>query len=210
MIADVPSAAGVRILSLGDSYTIGEAVPETDRWPLQLAALLRAKGVRVETPTIVARTGWTTDELAAGIEAANPTGTFDLVTLLIGVNDQYRGRSVDEFRVQLRALLRRAVDFAGGRAHRVIVVAIPDWGVTPFAEGHDRARIGVEIDAFNDATRAEAESIGARYSDIAAVARRARATPTFVAHDGLHPSGAMYAEWARAMFPVAETALRAA
>ena len=199
----------MRILSLGDSYTIGEAVSEADRWPVQLAALLRANGVGVETPTIVARTGWTTDELAAGIDAAKPAGAFDLVTLLVGVNDQYRGRSVDEFREKLRDLLRRAVDFAGGRAQRVIVVAIPDWGVTPFAEGRDRARIAVEIDAFNAAVRAEAQSIGACYVDITAIARRARAMPAFIADDGLHPSAAMYAEWARAILPVAEKALGA-
>jgi lysophospholipase L1-like esterase len=199
----------MRILSLGDSYTIGEAVSEADRWPMHLAELLRDRGVPVETPTIVAQTGWTTDELAAGIEAANPTGTFDLVTLLIGVNDQYRGRGVDEFRVQLRALLRRAVDFAGGHSQRVIVVAIPDWGVTPFAEGRDRARIGAEIDAFNDTIRLDAQSIGARYVDIAAIARRARTTPAYITHDWLHPSGAMYAEWARAILPVAASALGA-
>jgi lysophospholipase L1-like esterase len=205
--AAAPAVADVRILSLGDSYTIGESVPEADRWPLQLATLLRAKGVRVATPTIVAQTGWTTDELSAGIDAAKPTGTFDVVTVLIGVNNQYRGRSVDEFRIQLRALLQRAVGFAGGRASRVIVVGIPDWGVTPFAEGRDRARVGAEIDAFNAVNRAEAEAIGGRYVDIAAIARRARTTPTLIAHDGLHPSGAMYAEWARAILPAAEAAL---
>jgi lysophospholipase L1-like esterase len=200
--------AEVRFLALGDSYTIGEAVAEHERWPMQLTALLRARGVAVATPTIVARTGWTTDELSAGIDAAHPAGPYDLVTLLIGVNNQYRGRSADEFRVQLRALLHRAVDFAGGNSSRVIVVAIPDWGVTPFAKGRDRATIAREIDAFNAINRAEAEAAGAHYVDIAPIGKRAAAEPSLVAHDGLHPSGAMYAEWAALLLPIAEGVLR--
>jgi lysophospholipase L1-like esterase len=202
-----PPAAEVRILSLGDSYTIGEAVAEGERWPEQLAAAMRARGMTVARPTIVARTGWTTDELSAGIDAAKPAGRFDLVTLLIGVNNQYRGRDVDEFRGQLRALVQRAIAFAGGRASRVIVVAIPDWGVTPFAERRDRARIGREIDAYNAVNKAEAESAGAHYVDITAISRAAQSTPTLVAHDGLHPSGEMYARWTAAILPVASRAL---
>src|SRR5204863_2899728 len=112
--APAAPAAEIRILALGDSYTIGEGVVVDDRWPMQLATVLRAQGLSVATPTIVARTGWTTDELSAGIDEARLTGTFDLVTLLIGVNNQYRGRGSDEYRVQFRALLERAIRFAGG------------------------------------------------------------------------------------------------
>jgi lysophospholipase L1-like esterase len=199
--------AEVRFLALGDSYTIGEAVREDERWPMQLAAQLRTSGVQVATPTIVARTGWTTDELSAGIDAAHPSGKYDLVTLLIGVNNQYRGRSADEFRVQLRALVHRAVAFAGGNAAHVIVIAIPDWGVTPFAEGRDRAKVGREIDAFNAINKDEAASVGAHFVDIRSIAKRAGSESALVAHDGLHPSAAMYAEWTQLIFPVARLAL---
>jgi lysophospholipase L1-like esterase len=195
------------MLALGDSYTIGESVAERERWPVRLAAMLRAGGVAVAEPTIIARTGWTTDELNAGIDAAHPAGTFDLVTLLIGVNNQYRGRGIDEYRSQFRALLARAIGFAGGGAGHVIVVAIPDWGVTPFAAGRDRAAIAREIDAYNAVNREEAAHAGARYADIAVVARKAALDRSLVASDGLHPSGAMYDEWARLILPIARTAL---
>lgn len=202
-------AAAVRFLALGDSYTIGEAVPENDRWPVQLAELLRARGVPVAPPEIVARTGWTTDELAAGIDAAQLTGPYDLVTLLAGVNDQYRGRPLDEYEQQFGALLARAVGFAGNRADHVLVLSIPDWGVTPFAQGRDRTRIAREIDAFNDANRRAAVQTGARYVDVAPASRRAASEPALVASDGLHLSGAMYAEWARLALPEALQALGA-
>jgi lysophospholipase L1-like esterase len=192
----------IRILALGDSYTIGEAVAEKERWPVRLAELLHA-----EPPAIVARTGWTTDELDAGIDAARITGAYDLVTLLIGVNNQYRGRGIEEYRTHFHALLRRAIGFAGGKAGRVIVVAIPDWGVTPFAEGRDRALIAREIDAFNAVNVDEASKAGARYADIVAISRRATTDRSLVAHDGLHPSGAMYEEWARLILPIARSAL---
>ena len=206
--AQTPPAAEVRFLALGDSYTIGESVAEGERWPMQLAALLRARGIAVATPTIVARTGWTTDELSAGIDAAHLSGSYDLVTLLIGVNNQYRGRSADEFRDQLRALVRRAVGFAGGSASHVIVVAIPDWGVTPFANGRDRAKIAREIEQFNAINKDEAARAGAHYVDISPIATRAANEPALVAHDGLHPSGAMYAEWVQRILPIAESVLK--
>ncbi|HEX3868096.1 MAG TPA: GDSL-type esterase/lipase family protein, partial [Gemmatimonadaceae bacterium] len=178
-------AAEVRILSLGDSYTIGESVAAGDRWPARLAAALRARGARVSEPAIVARTGWTTDELSAGIDAARPRGPFDLVTLLIGVNDQYRGRPADEYRAQFHALLARSVQFAGGRAARVIVVSIPDWGVTPFGKrsGRDTRQIAAEIDAFNAVARDEATRAGAHFVDITPESRHAAARADLVAGD---------------------------
>ena len=137
-----------RFLALGDSYTIGEGVSAAERWPAQLAERLRARGVDLAEPEIVARTGWTTDELAAGIANAAPRGPYDLVTLLIGVNNQYRVRSTDEFRAHFRELLAGAVSFSGGDPLRVIVVSIPDWGVTAFAADRDAGAIGREIDNF--------------------------------------------------------------
>src|SRR5262249_5563303 len=147
--------AEARMLALGDSYTIGEAVRVEERWPVRLAAMLRARGIHIAEPTIVATTGWTTDELARGIDSANPRRLFDVVTLQIGVNNQYRGRSSAEYREQFRSLLARAVVFAGGRAACVIVLSIPDWSVTPFAASRDRSRIAEEINAFNAINREE-------------------------------------------------------
>lgn len=202
--------AELRLLSLGDSYTIGEGVSDEERWPVRLAALLRAGGFRVGEPTIVARTGWTTDELSEGIDEARPAGPFDLVTLLIGVNDQYRGRSIDEYRGEFRALLARALRFAGGDPQRVIVVSIPDWSVTPFAVDRDRVRIAADIDAFNAVNREEAEWARARYVDITRTSRRGRGELGLVAPDGLHPSGEMYARWVELVLPAAVDALRSA
>ena len=199
--------AGARFLALGDSYTIGEAVPPAERWPVQLAARLRERGQALGDPQIIARTGWTTDELDAAIDAAGPQGPYELVSLLIGVNNQYRGRAAGEYRDQFRALLARAIGFAGGRPGRVLVLAIPDWGVTPFAEGRDRARIAAEIDAFNAINRAEPEQVGARYVDIAAVSHTAAGDATLTAGDGLHPSGRLYAAWADLALPEALEAL---
>lgn len=205
--ADAPPPAEIRILALGDSYTIGEGVAADERWPMQLAAMLRGRGRRVAPPAIVARTGWTTDELSAGIDETKPEGRYDLVTLLIGVNNQFRGRSVEEYRAQFRTLLARAIGFAGGRTERVIVVSIPDWGATPFADGRDRARIARDIEAFNDVNRDEAARAGTRYVDITALSRRAATDPDLTGDDKLHPSPAMYAAWVRAMLPAVLAAL---
>lgn len=200
----------MRYLALGDSYTIGQAVAVDERWPVQLTELLREQGTPLAEPEIVATTGWTTGELSAGIDQADPRGTYDLVSLLIGVNNQYRGRDIEEYRVQFRALLERAIAFAGGDADRVLVLSIPDWGVTPFAKEkeEDRSRIAAEIDRFNAVNREETARFGARYLDITAVSRKAAADHTLLAADGLHPSGTMYRTWADLAFPVALDALR--
>jgi len=196
-----------RFLALGDSYTIGEAVQPDDRWPERLAAMLNARGIGIAAPIIVARTGWTTDDLLAGIAAADLSGRYDLVTLLIGVNDQYRGRNVAEFHRNYQIVLDRALALADGRREHVIVVSIPDWGATPFAHDRDRGRISAEIDQFNAMARDEVERRGARFVDVTPVSRRAASEPDLITLDGLHPSGAMYAEWARVILPFAAAAL---
>ncbi len=204
MQAGSDGAAGrLRMLSMGDSYTIGESVSSEDRWPVDLAGMLRTDGIDVADPVIIARTGWTTRDLSVAIDDARPRGPFDLVTLLVGVNDQYRGRSPDEYRPQFRLVLNRAMTQAGKRPAAVIVVSIPDWGVTPHAQGRDRHRIAADIDAFNVVNRDEAMTAGARYVDITGLSRLAAADRALVAGDGLHPSAAMYVQWARAIFPVA-------
>jgi lysophospholipase L1-like esterase len=197
----------LRYLALGDSYTIGERVAPEDRWPVQLVHRLRERGYRVAAPTLIARTGWTTDELAAAIAREDPQGPFDLVTLLIGVNDQYRGRTAEAYRPAFRALLRQAIAFAGGEPDRVIVLSIPDWGVTPFAAGRDRVRIAAEIERFNAVNREETRALGARYVDVTPLSRQAAEDPALIAPDGLHPAGPMYAAWARLALAEAEAAL---
>lgn len=194
------NAARARFLALGDSYTIGEAVEEAERWPNQLNAEFRRRGRegfgRVQ---IVATTGWTTEELAAGIDAAAPAGPFDLVSLLIGVNNQYRGRPVEGFRPEFAGLLERAIKFAGGDTGKVIVLSIPDWGVMPFAADRDRGQVAREIDAFNAACRAEAAARGVRFIDVTGISRSAATRPALIASDGLHPSAEQYRLWAEAV-----------
>lgn len=170
---------------------------------MQLEARLREEGVEMAAPDIIAVSGWTTDELAAGIAQANPPHDYDLVSLLIGVNNQYRGGDLATYRQEFRDLLRQAIGFARGNPRRVIVLSIPDWGVTPFAANDPRspAQIGAEIDAFNAVNRQETEQAGACYCDITPVSRQAADDPTLVAADGLHPSGKMYAAWGRMVLP---------
>lgn len=197
-----------RFLALGDSYTIGESVAVSERWPVQLARQLRKNGIDVTDPQIIAKTGWTTADLSSAIDAAKPNGPYALVTLLIGVNNQYRGLDAEQYRKEFAALLQRAIAFAGGDAKRVVVVSIPDWGVTPYATGRDRAKIATEIDHFNAINAAETKRAGARYADVTPVSRHAATDPTLVAPDGLHPSAAMYAQWVTVILPQAEAALK--
>ena len=199
-----PAPAGMRYLALGDSYTIGEGVDAAARWPVQLATALREEGIALRDPRIIATTGWTTDELASAIDAAEPLGRWELVSLLIGVNNQYRGRSVVDYRGEFSELLERAIGFADGRANRVVVVSIPDWGVTPFAihEADNRGNISAEIDAFNAAARAVCEKRGVQFVDITPASRDRGGEPDQVAEDGLHPSAAMYTTWIGLVLPV--------
>ncbi|GAB5535411.1 MAG: SGNH/GDSL hydrolase family protein [Rubricoccaceae bacterium] len=198
------TTSSMRWLALGDSYTIGEGVEADDRWPHQVAARLRAEGIELATPEIIAVTGWTTDELAAGIDDASPTGPYDVVTLLIGVNDQYRERPVADYREPFRALLNQAIAFADRDAARVVVVSIPDWGVMPFAEGRDRAEIARQLDAYNALAREEADRAGAAWVDITPLSRTQGA---LAAGDGLHPSSEAYRAWADLITPAVRRAL---
>lgn len=195
------STKAVRYLALGDSYTIGEAVDASERFPVQLAASLRKRNFDIAEPLVIARTGWTTDELNAAIDTENPQGSFDVVTLLIGVNNQYRGRSADNYREEFKSLLRRAIGFAGGEPSRVIVVSIPDWGAMPFAEGRDRKKIATEIDTFNGINWEESVRAKTHYVDITAISREAVRLPELIASDGLHPSGTQYHYWVEVIVP---------
>ena len=199
----------MKYLALGDSYTIGEGVPADARWPALLARALRDDGVAIEDPRIIATTGWTTDELSAAMDVAEPLGDWDFVTLLAGVNNQYRGRGLDEYRAQFEALLHRAIVLAGGRCERVMVLSIPDWGVTRFGaeSGRDLAAVSRELDAFNDAARALCARHGVAFVDIAPVSRTRGGEPGMQAADGLHPSAEMHALWLQAALPVAQRLL---
>jgi lysophospholipase L1-like esterase len=199
----------LRYLALGDSYTIGEGVGADARWTHQLAAALRGGGIALADPVTIARTGWTTDELDAAIDAAAPAADYDLVTLLIGVNNQYRGREVDEYARQFEALLQRAVAFAGGRTQRVLVLSFPDWGVTIFgkASGRDLREVARQTDAFNAAAHAVCKRHGVGFVDITAASRDGGDAPAMLAADGLHPSAAMYARWSALALPLARQRL---
>ena len=192
----------IRYLALGDSYTIGESVDEAERFPDQLADFLKAGGMPTEI-TIIAKTGWTTSELWDGIQARQIAPPYDLVSLLIGVNNQYRGYDINEYRELFVFLLSKSIQYAGGNPKRVIVLSIPDWGVTPFAYGQDTTQIARDIDAFNAANREETEKAGAQYVDITPISREAVNDAALIAIDGLHPSGKMYTEWAKLVLPVA-------
>jgi lysophospholipase L1-like esterase len=199
---------GVRFLALGDSYTIGEGVAERERWPVQLADRLR-RDQRIDPPEILARTGWTTDELAAAMDRHTFQPPYALVTLLIGVNDQYRGRELQNYRDLFRRLLSRAIELSGARPQRVIVVSIPDWGVTGFgrASGRDVAQIAREIDLYNAANAEISHSLQVQYVDVTALSREAADAADMLVADRLHPSAAMYRRWAQAIAPVAEQGL---
>lgn len=196
---------GLSYLALGDSYTIGEAVAVEGRWPHQLAAALRRHGIDLADPQTIATTGWTTDELDAGIDAAAPHGPFDFVSLLIGVNNQYRGRPLDEYQAQFQALLQRAIGFAGGQPGRVLVLSFPDWGVTPYGvgSGRDLAQVALETDTFNAAAEGISTAHGVAFVDITDISRDHGTDPAMIAEDRLHPSARMYALWSARALPAA-------
>lgn len=185
-------------LALGDSYTIGEAVDQAQSFPFQLTAGLRIGGLDVEEPQVIAKTGWTTSELLGAIAAAEIKGTFSFVTLLIGVNNQYRGEAAKIFQKEFETLLQIALQYAGGIAAHVFVISIPDWGVTPYGQqsGRDQMQISREIDEFNQISRLQTEAAGVSYTDITQASRLAETDVSLVAHDGLHPSEKMYQGWA--------------
>jgi lysophospholipase L1-like esterase len=189
-------------LALGDSYTIGESVPIYESFPYQAVQLLRQAGYHFHAAEIVAKTGWTTDELFTDITHRLLQPPYDIVSLLIGVNNQYRGRPLDEYKTQLTELLQQAIAFADNKPSHVIVLSIPDWGVTPFAAGRDAKKIAAEIDAFNAAQKSIAEKYKVHYIDITPGTREAANDDTLLAGDKLHPSGKEYARWAKRLIDI--------
>ena len=184
-------------LALGDSYTIGEKVEARENFPNQVVSLLNENEFIFQQPEIIAQTGWTTDELQAAIKKAKLRRQYDLVTLLIGVNNQYRGRKVADYIPEFELLLKQAIQFAGNDTHHVIVLSIPDWASTPFAEGRDKIQIAKEIDEYNAASELLAAKYKVHYINITKSTREASKDLSLLTLDGLHPSGKEYAKWAK-------------
>ena len=207
-IKPMASTDSITCLALGDSYTIGQSVPLYDSYPYQLTHLLKANSYNVQTPTIIATTGWTTADLINAITHSNVNGNkYNFVTLLIGVNDQFQGKSQSVYRTQFAQVLNTAINFANGDSSKVFVLSIPDYGVTPFAAGQD-AVIGPLIDQFNAINKDESKKRGVNYIDITDISRQAAIDPSLIAGDGLHPSAAMYGKWMVRVEPSVEAQLK--
>ncbi|MBL7803887.1 MAG: SGNH/GDSL hydrolase family protein [Saprospiraceae bacterium] len=206
-----PPAEKLDILALGDSYTKGESVPWANNFPNQLADSLKKDGREVSGVRIIAQTGWRTDNLRNAIEAAGASigdSTFSIVTLCIGVNNQYQGGTPELYQPEFEALLQMAIERAGGRKERVFVLSIPDWAFTPYGQNFgDPAQTSQEIDQFNAINRAVSLQAGVQYLDVTAISRMGLDRPVLVASDGLHPSAQQYKEWVTALLPAVRASL---
>jgi lysophospholipase L1-like esterase len=195
-------------LALGDSYTIGEAVPLNQSFPYRVVQLLRNKEFNFSAPEIIAKTGWTTDELQSAINNSTLLSKYDFVTLLIGVNNQYRGRDAIEYKEQFEEILKKAIDLANGKKEHVAVISIPDYSVTPYANQMDKEKISKEIEVFNGINKALSIQYKVQYVDITTDSREVRNDPTLIAHDRLHPSEKEYAKWAEKIVDVISSQLK--
>ncbi|GAA4332988.1 SGNH/GDSL hydrolase family protein [Flaviaesturariibacter amylovorans] len=203
------TGATVSYLALGDSYTIGQGVGADERFPLLLARGLRDSSLRVGEPRYVARTGWTTNDLMTAINAETDLArSYGVVTLLVGVNDQYQGRDTASYRTGFTALLERAIALAGDRRNRVFVLSIPDYSATPFVAPADKDRVRRAIDQFNAINRRITADYGVSYTDITPLSRNAATDPGLLASDGLHYSARAHAQWAALLAPKIAAALR--
>ncbi len=203
-------APPISILALGDSYTKGESVPWESNFPNQLADSLQQVGVQLKSIRIIAQTGWRTDQLQTALNNATniADSIFDLVTLCIGVNNQYQNGSIDTYKTQFENLLQRALTYADGKKERVLVVSIPDWAYTPYGQNFSPATISQKIDLFNAVKRSITESYGVTFVDVTPISRMGLDQPELVASDGLHPSASQYSAWVQLLFPVSKNALR--
>jgi lysophospholipase L1-like esterase len=189
-------------LALGDSYTIGQSVAEEERFPNQTVQLLRNESIKINNPAFIAKTGWTTGNLISALNLNPPSGNYSVVSLLIGVNNQYHGKSIDEYKAEFALLLNRAIQYAGNNKNNVFVLSIPDYSVTPFANHANKEKIAGEIDAFNAINQVLSYQSGVNYLDITAISREALDDPGMIANDGLHPSGKQYKRWAELLAPL--------
>jgi len=203
-----PSTVSAKsFLALGDSYTIGQGVANTERFPEQTTAWLLQRGITINALTYIATTGWTTTNLQNAISTQNP-GPHDVVTLLIGVNDQYQTHDTTGYRQRFTNLLIKSIELARGKKENVVVLSIPDYSVTPFASGSDTARIRLEIDWFNTINKSVTLGYNINYLDITASSREARINRALIAADGLHPSALEYKKWAERLGPLLEAVVK--
>lgn len=196
------TSQNVSFLTLGDSYTIGESVEKNDRWPIQLADSLRNKGFTVKKPTIIAETGWTTEDLRQAIEKENLSTNYDLVSLLIGVNNQYQGLNFIQFEKEFEKLVKQAITFADGNEENVFVVSIPNYGVTPFGQSQNPGQIREELNRYNQTAKDIATEYNVSFINITPISEKASDNPELTADDDLHPSGEMYQRWVGEILPV--------
>jgi lysophospholipase L1-like esterase len=197
-----------RYLALGDSYTIGQSVPQNERFPAQVATQLRSSGIDMADPLYIATTGWTTLNLQAAINTQNPQGPFDAVTLLIGVNDQYQTHDTSNYRNNFTLLLNKVISLAGNKKEKVFVVSIPDYSVTPFVQAANKAQVSKEIDWFNAINKEVTLSFAVSYTDITSGSREGATNAALIANDGLHPSGLEYKKWSDKLFPLMKNVLK--
>ena len=195
-------------LALGDSYTIGESLPLTNSFPYQVCQFLRKKSIQVNAPEIIAKTGWTTDELSAAITDYEFLEHYSFVSLLIGVNNQYRGRPVEEYKIEFESLLKKAIQLANNKSEHVIVISIPDYSITPFADALDKEKISKEIDLYNSVNRAVSIQYKVHYIDITLGSRRIKKVEKYIADDKLHPSEKVYKKWAEEVVEIIKPALK--
>jgi len=194
-------------LALGDSYTIGQSVPEPDRYPNQTVQILRTEKIKISDPQIIAITGWTTGNLINALNLSPPQNNYSLVSLLIGVNNQYRGQSIEEYKTEFTLLVNRSIQYAGNNKSNVFVLSIPDYSVTPFASNSDKQKIANEIDSFNATNKLISDSLRVNYINITPISKEASFAPALIANDGLHPSGKQYKRWAELLALVMKKAL---
>lgn len=192
----------ISFLALGDSYTIGESVSEDQRWPVQLADSLQKRGIKIKEPHIIAKTGWTTDELINAVQQKNPARNYDLVSLLIGVNNQYRGYDISSYKTEFEQLLKQAISFAGGKPNRLFVVSIPDYGATPFGQEKNPGEIAKELNQYNSIARNICNKYQVSFINITPYSKKALKDPSLTADDDLHPSAKMYQQWVSKIIPV--------
>lgn len=201
MIGDTALKDTVTYLALGDSYTIGESVTVADSYPYQLTALLRENKLKVDKPEVIAQTGWTTANLISAISTANLNTKYSLVTLLIGVNNQYQHFDPELYRTEFDQLVNTAIKHAKGGRKKVFVLSIPDYSVTPFAQNSDKQLIASQLAQYNAINQGESLRYGVNYIDITPISLQARTELSLVANDGLHPSGKMYRLWVQRLLP---------
>lgn len=195
-------------LALGDSYTIGASVDTSLRFPVQTREWLLSNAIKMNAPQIIATSGWTTLNLQSAINSQNPVGPYDVVSLLIGVNDQYRERNSNGYKERFTTLLLKSIQLAGDKTSHVFVLSIPDYSVTPFAQFSDIAAIRKEIDEFNRINKEVTLQYNCVYLDITPSTREAANDPSLIAGDGLHPSGKEYKKWAERLGPLMKTVLQ--